>query len=307
MELAQLEHFLAVAEDCSFTRAAQRMCRTQPAISQSIKKLEDELGAVLFTRDQHDIALTDAGKALAVYARKMIATRNKAARSVGALKHLSSGTLTIAAHETAAAYLLPVALRPYAQMFPDITVGIFRSRPADIPRQVLDRDRDIGFVEDDPGFRELKCVPVHADEMMVIASPAHPLALRKALTVSDLDGVPLIVHRRCGATEETILRWLGDHGVRCRIAAEVGSLDNVKSLVQEEVGVAIVPGISVTRDLATGTLVRLHVPELRMTNRSSMIYRAIGPRSAAAAAFIDIIRNFNWALPAVIRQIRRPA
>lgn len=91
IEFLQLEHFLAVAEEGSFTRAAERACRTLPAISQSIKKLEDELGAPLFTRDLHDVSLTDAGKALVVHARRIIGERDNAVRTIGSLKHRLAG------------------------------------------------------------------------------------------------------------------------------------------------------------------------------------------------------------------------
>src|ERR687893_2875265 len=99
IELLQLEHFLAVAEEGSFTRAAERACRTQPAISQSIKKLEEELGAPLFSRDLHDISLTDAGQALLVHARRIISERDSAVRTIGSLKYLLSGTLNVASNE----------------------------------------------------------------------------------------------------------------------------------------------------------------------------------------------------------------
>jgi len=178
MDLLQLEHFLAVVEERTFTRAAERVGRTQPAISQSVKKLEGEMGAPLFARDLHDVSLTDAGKVLVEYARKMVRARDDAMRDVGALKTLKAGTLNIAAHESAAVYLLPAPLRTYLGQFPDVKVGIFRSRLSDIPRQVLDRDVDVGFVKDEPGFRELKSVDVHLDEMILVASPGHPVAAR---------------------------------------------------------------------------------------------------------------------------------
>src|SRR5215475_8048882 len=98
MDLLRLEHFLAVVEERTFTRAAERVCRTQPAVSQSIKKLEEELGTQLFVRDLHDVSLTEAGKELVAYARKMVAARDEAMRHLGALKTLRSGTLNIAAH-----------------------------------------------------------------------------------------------------------------------------------------------------------------------------------------------------------------
>ncbi len=134
MDLLQLEHFLAIVEERTFTRAAERVSRTQPAVSQSIKKLEDEIGAPLFARDVHEVTLTEAGRVLADYARRMVVLRDEAMRQVSELKAMKAGTLKLAAHESAAVYLLPTPLRAYLQQYPDIRVGIQRTRLAEITR-----------------------------------------------------------------------------------------------------------------------------------------------------------------------------
>jgi DNA-binding transcriptional LysR family regulator len=295
MDLLQLEHFLAVAEERTFTRAAERMCRTQPAISQSIKKLEEELGTQLFARDLHDVSLTEAGKELVVYARRMVATRDEAMRHLGALKALTSGTLNVAAHESAAVYLLPAPLRYYLHRFPEIRVGIYRSRLTDIPRQVLDREVHVGFVKEEPGFHELRSVEVHADEMVLVAAPGHPLARRANVHLSDLGGEQFILHHLCITTEQQILRLFEQHHTPCRIVAEVWSFENIKSFVAAEVGLAIVPKITVQQDLVDGSLVRIPVPELNIPRRTLMIYREQGYLSEPARELIKIVRSFNWA------------
>jgi DNA-binding transcriptional LysR family regulator len=294
MDLLQLEHFVAVAEEHTFTRGAERVCRTQSAVSQSIKKLEDEIGAPLFARDLHDVSLTEAGKVLVEYARRMLRERDAAVREVGALKNLETGTLTIAAHETAAVYLLPAALHAYLSRFPEIKVGIYRSRLTDIPRQVMDREVHVGFVKDEPGFHELKCVEVHADETILVAAPRHPLAARATVRITELGEEQFVVHHLCNTTEQKILRLFEQHNTRCRIVAELWSFENIKGFVQAEVGMAIVPRITVAQELQTGVLVRIHVPELNMPRRTLMIYREQGYLSDSARELIKIVRNCNW-------------
>jgi DNA-binding transcriptional LysR family regulator len=160
MDLLQLEHLLAVAEEGSFTRAAERVCRTQPAVSQSIKKLEEEIGAPLFTRDVHDVTLTEAGRTLVEYARRMVGVRDDAMRRLRELGNLDSGHLSIVAHESAAVYLLPGPLRSYFARFPQIKVGIYRSRLEEIPRQVMDRESRSGRLTACPGrFSPRSCSP----------------------------------------------------------------------------------------------------------------------------------------------------
>jgi DNA-binding transcriptional LysR family regulator len=309
MDLLQLEHFLAVAEEGTFTRAAERVSRTQPAISQSIKKLEEELGTPLFARDVHDVSLTEAGKALVGYAQKMVRTRDDALRMLGSLKHLSSGTLNIVAHESAAVYLLPSALRYYLARFPDIKVGIFRSRLTEIPRRIVDREMHVGFVKDEPALRELQCVPVHSDEMVLVSNPNHPFARRNDVTITDLEGESFVLHRHCSTTEQKILRLFEEHGTHCRIAAEVWSFENIKSLVEAQVGLAIVPKITVRQELAAGSLVQIALPELNIPRQTFMIYREHGQHSDAARELIEVVRGFNWESNATarVRPLKRRA
>ncbi len=294
MDLLQLEHFLAVVEERTFTRAAERVCRTQPAVSQSIKKLEEEVGAPLFARDVHEVSLTEAGQVLAEYARRMVGLRDEAMRQVSEIKSLKAGTLAIAAHESAAVYLLPAPLRTYLQRFPDIRVGIYRSRLTEIPRQVMDRQVDVGFVKDDPAFHELQSIEVHVDHMLCIASPDHPLAGRDDVTVRDLREEQFVLHHLCGSTADMVLRLFERHGMRCRIAAELWSFENIKNFVQEQVGLAIVPGVTVQRELDNGTLAKIPVRELSVPRRTLMIYREQGYVSDSARELIKIVRAFNW-------------
>ena len=294
MDLLQLEHFLAVVEEGTFTRAAERVSRTQPAVSQSIKKLEEEVGGPLFARDLHDVSLTEAGKMLVEYARKMVRARDDAMRELGALKTLKTGTLNIAAHESAAVYLLPAPLRRYLTRFPDVRVGIYRSPLPDIPRQVLDREVHVGFVKDEPSFHELKSIEVHADEMVLVAAPQHPLRQRHDIHIRDLGTERFVVHHLCSTTEQKILRLFEQHGTPCHISAELWSFENIKSFVQAEVGMAIVPRITVAQELRDGALVQIPLAELNMPRRTLMIYRDQGYLSDSARELIKIVRNFNW-------------
>jgi DNA-binding transcriptional LysR family regulator len=207
---------------------------------------------------------------------------------------LKAGTLAIAAHESAAVYLLPGPLRAYLQKFPDIKVGIYRSRLNEIPRQVMDREVDVGFVKDEPAFHELQWVEVHSDELMCIASPRHPLASRSDVRVRDLGAEQFVLHHLCNTTTETVMRLFDQYGTRCRIVAELWSFENIKSFVQEEVGLAFVPGVTVRQELRDGTLVRVPLRELAVPRRTLMIYREQGYVSDTARELIKIVRAFNW-------------
>jgi DNA-binding transcriptional LysR family regulator len=294
MDLLHLEHFLAVVDEGTFTRAAERLNRTQPAISQSIRRLEEEMGTSLFARDVHDLTLTEAGRVLADYARRLLGMRDDAVRQVTELRTLKAGRLTIAAAESAAVYLLPAPLRSYVQKFPDIKVSIRRSALTEIPRQVMDREVDVGFVKHEPAFHELHSVEVFSDEMVLVASPDHPFATRPRVAMRDLGAENFVIHHGCASTTDRILRVFEEHATPCRVAAELWSFENVKSFVRERVGLAIVPGITVRQELADGTLVAVPLQELSMPRRTLMIYRDQGYLSDSASELIKLVRSFNW-------------
>jgi DNA-binding transcriptional LysR family regulator len=306
MDLLQLEHFLAVLEERTFTRAAERLCRTQPAVSQSIKKLEDEVGSPLFARDLHEVTLTEAGRVLADYARRIVGLRDDALRHVAEVRALKRGSLRVAAHETAAVYLLPPALRAYLHRFPDIKIEVQRSRLAEIPRQVMDREVDLGFVKDEPAFHELQAVEVHLDEMVCVASPRHPLVGRTLVSVRELGAERFVMHHMCGATADAILRLFEQHATPCRIVAELWSFENVKNFVREEIGVAIVPALTVRQDLRDGTLALVRVRELAMPRRTLMIYREQGYVSESARELIKVVHTLNreqWLTPVPVEPV----
>jgi len=294
MDLLQLEHFLAVAEEGSFTRAAERVLRTQPAVSQSVKKIESEIGVPLFARDMPDLTLTEAGVSLVEYARRILQLRDDAVKQLGRLHGLDTGHLTIAAHESAAVYVLPGPLRQYFHQFPRIKIRIVRGKLDEIPRQVMDREIDIGFVKDEPAFHGLKSAVVHSDEMILIASPRHPLASRGRLRMKDLDNEPFVVHHLCNSTEQKILRLFESHGIRCNIVAELWSFENIRSFVQQDIGLAIVPRVAVLPELMAGTLVSVPMEGLDIPRRTIIVFRDRGYMSDAAQQFIDIVRKFKW-------------
>jgi DNA-binding transcriptional LysR family regulator len=291
MDLLQLEHFLAVVDEGSFTRAAERVFRTQPAVSASVKKLEQAIGAPLFARDTPELTLTSEGKELVESARKMLKLRDDALGRIRKIRSLSSGSLSIAAHESAAVYLLPKPLRKYLKSFPKIRIGLERRGTADIPGSVMDREVDVGFVRETPAAHGLSSMLVHSDTLVPIASPRHVLARRRQVTLKDLEGEPFVVHYRCSTTEQ-ILRTFESRNLRCNITAELCSFENVKEFVMNDVGLAIIPTICAAKELEAGTLVRLPLGDLNLVRQSFVIFRNHGYLSESSQQFIEVMKEF---------------
>ena len=294
MDILQFEHFIAVVNEGSFTRAAEKMRRTQPALSQSVKKLEDELGAPLFARDAHDVTLTETGKCLLEYARRIVVLRDEAVRTLGDLRGLSTGTLSIASHETAALHLLPGPLRAYARRFRDVRVGEYRTRLDDIPRSVLDREVDFGFVAEEPTSRDLQFLHIYSDELILIASPHHPLTARATVRISDLGSERFIVHHLCSSSARKILEVFHEHRTPFKVAAELWSFENVKDFVEQEIGLAIVPRVTVLRSLQAGSLKEIPIDGVQIPRRTYVIFRDRRYMSDAAQGLLRILSEFDW-------------
>jgi DNA-binding transcriptional LysR family regulator len=293
MDFVQIEHFIAVCDEGTFTRAAERVFRTQSAVSQSIKKLEEEIGTRLLSRGVHDVTPTDSGKIILDYARRMVRLRDDSARQVEALKNLDAGSLAIGAHEAAAMYLLPVPLKNYLQAFPDIKIGIYRRRLDEIPSQVLDRQLDVGFVKEEPVFHGLEVVEVHSDEMILVGPKDHPLAKRKGVGIRDLGQESFVLHHHCTATLQRISKLFEQYSTPCRIVAELWSFENVKSFACEGVGLAILPRVTALSELQDKRLVEIPVQEMNIPRRTLMIYRDQGDLSEPARQLINLVRKYN--------------
>ena len=167
MELSQLEVFLAVARERRFSRAAEKLFRTQSAVSQTIRKLEEELGEALFDRSSRDGVLTDAGKVLYEYAEKLINLRGEAAESLSELRELQKGKLVIAANEFTVLYLLPV-LAEFRRVHPMIKIIVERALGSHIPDDVLSYNVEFGVLSYEPQEENLHSVVVYLDELVFV-------------------------------------------------------------------------------------------------------------------------------------------
>src|SRR5438270_1133648 len=175
MELSQLEVFLAVARERRFSRAAEKLFRTQSAVSQTIRKLEDELGEALFDRSTREGVLTDAGEVLYEYAEKLLNLRTEASESLSELRELQKGKLVIAANEFTALYLLPL-LAEFRRLHPMIRITVQRSLGSHIPDDVMRYSAEFGVLSYEPQQSALQSIVVFLDELAFVVPPSHPLA-----------------------------------------------------------------------------------------------------------------------------------
>src|SRR6202142_2097655 len=193
MELSQLETFLAVAEERSFSRAAVRLHRTQPAISQVIRKLEASVGDTLFDRSARDGSLTAAGKLLRDYALRLLALRREASSALDELKSLERGHLQLAANEYTCMYLLP-AIDRFRREFPHVSVAVHRTLASRIPEELSLRTFELGMISFRPDPAQFRSIAVYADSLAFIVSPRHRLAAAPRVSIKNLGSELFVAH-----------------------------------------------------------------------------------------------------------------
>lgn len=292
MDLSELHAFVTVATERSFSRAAARLHRTQPAISQAIRRLEDELDERLFDRSSKGGMLTEAGRLLLEYAQRMLRLEQDAATAVRELQDLRRGRVIIGANEAAVHVLLPIVAR-FRQLHPQTHVEVRRVLARQIPGEVLERSLDFGVLTFAPGERGVLSLVIGADELVVLTPPGHPLARRRRVTMAELGRQPVIAHNDPSPARERVLRLFEVRHAPLNIQMALPSLDGIKRAVEMGLGVALLPRRCALAEIARGQLVAVRVPELRLPRHVRLIYRRTGETTHAAAAFLAVARQFQ--------------
>jgi DNA-binding transcriptional LysR family regulator len=287
MDLSQLEVFLAVAREGRFSRAAEKLYRTQSAVSQTIRKLEEELGEPLFDRSSRDGVLTDAGRVLREYAEKLLNLRNDAQEALVELRSLHKGKLAIAANELTVLYLLPI-LAEYRRVHPMIKIMVERALASQIPGDVLRHNVELGLLTYDPQEPQLASIVVYLDELAFVVPPSHPLASLKQVSIRELGAESFVAHIVPSPYREKVIQAFRHHKTPLHMDVELPTLQAIKRFLVAGNGVALLPEISVEGELARGELVRILIPELKLQRKLRLVYRKEASLSHAARAFLAI-------------------
>ena len=291
MDLFQLETFLAVSEERSFSRAATRLHRTQPAVSQAIAKLEAELGEVLLERSSRDGTLTDAGEVLREYAVKLLNLRTESMGALVELRELHRGRLNIAANEYTCLCLLPL-LDEFRRRNPRIKVTVQRALASRISDDVLMHTVEIGVLSFRPDDEALRSVVVYRDELDLVVNPKHPLAKAGEVSIQQLGTQNFIAHNISSPQRQKVIETFRRHKTPLRMGVELPSLEAIKRFVEMGNGVALVPALTVRTELASGALVQVRVKELQLERKLRLVYRRQASLSHAAVELLKVVENY---------------
>jgi DNA-binding transcriptional LysR family regulator len=288
VDLASLQVFQTVVREKSFSRAAEKLFRTQPAISISIRKLEEWVGQPLFVRGSGARTLTDAGALLLEYADRMLNLREEIRKSMRELRGLQRGQVSLGVNESSIHALLP-ALARYRELHEGIHIRVHRVFSRDVPREVLSHHLDIGVISYIPEETELSAVEFYRDNLTVVVWPGHRLAKRREVDITDLGEETFIGHIVESPHRQRVVQLFARHHVPLHMEIEMPTIESIKLFVEMKKGVAIVPRMCVGPEIAQGILRELPMKQMRIQRRLYLIYRQDRPLTAAAQAMVNIL------------------
>lgn len=286
MDFDQLETFLEVARLSSFSRAAEKRFRTQPAISSQIRALEEEVGAKLLDRSGGKVSLTAAGKLFQQYAEETLNSRKAMLTAIAETERYPRGEIIVGANEGTCLHILPEVFAEFKKQYPDVAVNIKRSDYAKILESVIDNSVDFGVVSLPVTDNRLTVVLIHRDELVVIAPPQHPLAKMKNVAVAEVAKFPLVVPK-LGHTRDALENLFHERKLKVHYAMELDSSELLKRFVAADVGIGFIARSNVLEDVRANALAAVPFADAQIRRDLALVFRKDKALSRAALAFID--------------------
>jgi DNA-binding transcriptional LysR family regulator len=298
MDFDQLETFIEVARLSSFSRAAEKRFRTQPAISSQIRSLEEDVGARLLDRSGGKVSLTASGKLFLKFAEESLDARKAATTAIAETERVPRGEIVVGANEGTCLHILPEVFAHFKKQYPDVSVNIRRADYAKVLESVIDNSVDFGVVSLPVTDNRLTAVLIHRDDLVLIVTPRHPLAKLKSATAVDIAQYPLVMPK-VGHTRDALDELFHQRKLKPRYAMELDSSELLKRFVAADVGVGFVARSNVQEDVKANVLAAVPLADVQIRRDLALVFRKDKALSRAALAFIDIAVKLKTAERAV--------
>jgi DNA-binding transcriptional LysR family regulator len=287
MDFDQLETFIEVSRLSSFSRAAEKRFRTQPAISSQIRSLEEEIGAKLLDRSGGKVSLTASGKLFLKFAEETLDARKAATVAIAETERVPRGEIVVGANEGTCLHILPEVFAHFKKQYPDVSVSIRRADYAKVLESVIDNSVDFGVVSMPVTDNRLTAVLIHKDDLVLIATPKHPLAKLKSASAADIAQYPLVMPK-VGHTRDALDDLFHQRKLKPRYAMELDSSELLKRFVAADVGVGFISRSNVQEDVKANVLATVPLADAQIRRDLALVFRKDKALSRAALAFIDI-------------------
>lgn len=292
IQLVQVEGFLEVARRGSVSRAADALFITQPTLTARLQGLERELGTPLFLRTPQGMRLTDAGKAWIPFAERALRALIDGREALEQVKSASAGRLLIAAAPAVSTYLLPDLLERFVDAHPRVEVSVRTGHSEDVVDLVLRDEVQLGLGR---AIRhpELELRPFHTEDLVLVCAPDHPFTKRQAVTLAEVAGQKLIMFDRTSSYYEITQGAFLSAGVTLRGLMELDSIEAAKKMVERGLGVALLPGTAVGREVDGATLCVVKMKDTPPMQNTIVAYRRrdAGPPEGIVAAFLSLLES----------------
>lgn len=297
MDFDQLEIFLEVARLSSFSRAAEKRFRTQPAVSSQIRALEEEVGARLLDRSGGRVSLTASGKLFFKYAEETVHQRKVILTEIAETERVPRGEIVVGANEGTCLHILPEVFAQFKRDYPKVAVSIRRSDYAKILESVIENVVDFGVVSLPVEDNRLEAQMIHRDELVVITAPNHPLASKKSVTLAEVIAYPLVVPK-IGHTRDALDALfhdfhVHDHHAKPNLAMELDSSELLKRFVAADVGIGFIARSNIEQDIRAKSLAAIAIADVQIRRDLAIVFRKDKSLSRAAKAFMEIAVKHN--------------
>jgi DNA-binding transcriptional LysR family regulator len=286
----QMQCFSAVARNLSYTRAAEELHLTQPAVSMQIRQLEQQTGLALTEQFGKRIYLTEAGEEVFRYARSILQKIDELDDVLGRLKGRSGGRLKIAAISSAN-YFAPRLLGTFHERFPDIEVSMEVINQTDVLRRVVENEVDMAIMGQPPKDSQVEAIPFMDNPLVIVAPPEHRLAKRKRIRLKELENEEFLIREAGSGTRGAMERFFKEHRLKLRKGMGMGSLSSIKQGVQANLGLALLQRDAMRVELQLGKLVELKVNGLPIWRKWFVVLHKGKRLSVAAEEFRSLLIN----------------
>lgn len=289
MDLGQIEAFVQVAQHRSFSKAADALFLTQPSVTARIQSLERDLGESLFERNGRGVRLTEMGSAFLPYARRALKALQEGRDAIDGMRNLDIGTLKLGSALTVSTYVLPRILKRYCTSYPGVEVSVHTGRSEQVLQMVLSDDVHCAL-ERTVHHPEIMTVPLYEDDLVLVAAPEHRLARQGATSIEEIGREPLILFDKGSSYNQLIQGVFRQHGIVPRTLMELDTIEATKKMVEEGLGVALLPKVSTEREFASGTLTPITITDATMPRRQiSLIFRKNRKHTRSVTAFFALL------------------
>lgn len=286
-----LRTFLAVRKHLNYTRAAEEIFLTQPAVSRQMRQLEEELGVRLFEQIGKALHLTDAGETLAVEAEKLLGAMERTAEAVRSHRSPERGSIRIGASTTPGFYLLPDLLGRFHRRFPKVAIHYMVENSLRIEQMLVRNELDLGFVGARLSSEEVELKPLVEDEIVCFTSPSHRLAKVRRIDPSSLEEETWIIREKGSATRLLFEDWLSSWKAAIRKSIELTCPETCKALVRAGIGISFMSVHGLRSEIGAKSLVKIPVMEMSLKRPIFLARHSEKRNSPVMEAFLQIVES----------------